>query len=294
MRMLRRQYVGRITRGARRAFTLVELLVVIGIIALLMSVLMPALNGVRRQAQATECMANVRQVCQALITYATDNQGKFPPNFGMAPAAIFPRPSPAQFWYDMDRAGKLLRGPGMSPPGMPLPKDIRGRAVTCPADEDGTRSYSMNIWASSAIEDHIMKSGHGKPWKQSVRNADRMILVAERWSGAGSIKRPDLGFTAFAHVGYEGMTPGQRFGAGGGLSPQVGEGRFGWVNCTLPYVRHRPAGMSAGPLEPVGRVTIGYADGHVALKSNTQLGNPATGLSTLDSWWSPIDDELNK
>ena len=62
----------------RRGFTLVELLVVIGIIALLIAILMPSLARSREQAKRIQCMSNLRQICLATLQYTTDNKGWFP------------------------------------------------------------------------------------------------------------------------------------------------------------------------------------------------------------------------
>jgi prepilin-type N-terminal cleavage/methylation domain-containing protein/prepilin-type processing-associated H-X9-DG protein len=65
----------------QRAFTLVELLVVIGIIALLIALLMPALSKARRNARDVACQSNLRQIGLALNAYAADNKGSLPPGY---------------------------------------------------------------------------------------------------------------------------------------------------------------------------------------------------------------------
>src|ERR1700722_4080717 len=64
--------------AASAAFPLIELLVVIGIIALLVSILMPALSRAQQMAKQTACLSNLRNMGNAVQMYMNDNQNYYP------------------------------------------------------------------------------------------------------------------------------------------------------------------------------------------------------------------------
>ncbi|HLD00033.1 hypothetical protein A2841_02015 [Candidatus Kaiserbacteria bacterium RIFCSPHIGHO2_01_FULL_48_10] len=91
----------------QKGFTLVELLVVIGIIAILFAVVLVAINPAKRFAETRNArrQSDTRNVLTALTTYAVDNRGNLPPNIPASPACIGTDTAPGGYWLTYGTAG---------------------------------------------------------------------------------------------------------------------------------------------------------------------------------------------
>jgi len=121
-----------------RAFTLVELLVVIGIIALLLSILLPVVGVAVEASRRAACLANLRQIGAAVTTYAGDNRNYLPPLAYRLPDANGYRHNWATLLVD---GGYLTAPDQMTATGKPAlpalyPASVGPSVLRCPSGEE--------------------------------------------------------------------------------------------------------------------------------------------------------------
>lgn len=184
---------------ARRGFTLVELLVVIGIIAVLLAILLPSLSKARESAFRVQCASNMRTIGQLLYLYAHDNGGTLPPsmlqqrpdgslkyrtfgtgNTGFLGPALYPKyVEDGRIFYCPSAAGSLTYDGDMgweSPSGRQ-----RLLAFTNPTDLGLYSSYYYNAAAKKRSTDlgegvlKISASGQEPIMAEFIANVDKSI-----------------------------------------------------------------------------------------------------------------------
>jgi prepilin-type N-terminal cleavage/methylation domain-containing protein/prepilin-type processing-associated H-X9-DG protein len=155
--------------GARRAFTLIELLMVIAIIAILAAMLLPALSSAKAKGQQVACLNHLKQLVLGFNLYAADSDGKLPENTPGAYKATnawvlgnlkLPAESTNQL---LIRQGKLF------------PYASQVQTYRCPADLSQlrgiprARSYAMNGWIGSR---HMEQASRNNSYRSFVRESE--------------------------------------------------------------------------------------------------------------------------
>ncbi|HET6247806.1 MAG TPA: prepilin-type N-terminal cleavage/methylation domain-containing protein [Tepidisphaeraceae bacterium] len=201
----RRIFNRRSSRRASAGFTLVELLVVIGIIAVLVALLFPAISMVRRQANMTTCASNMRQIGLAMAAYAHDNNDRL---FNMRDYSR---------WTDPTNKGKQIN-PWNADAYWGVPYSAYGaemKVFNCPSARDlgGGSSDSDGTFAAGFVYTCYSINGYGG-----------------RWSGFSSATRQKLfGSPAPACALFE-EDPA--------TATSVSAGDAEWIGRPIPHITH--------------------------------------------------------
>ena len=188
-------------RGLRRGFTLVELLVVIGIIAVLMSILVPALNSARKKAQATECANDLKQLYMAVQMFAQDNRGHLPRPHTVPENSGNPLMEKVCVWLHVDGGsaagyadlrddkGALFKYMGVGEGGrqeaLYCSGDTGEKVGTWTADARRPRNYSYSFNHQIASrQDPVRGMGGTKPYSLGIRlgtisGASEKVMIYE-------------------------------------------------------------------------------------------------------------------
>ena len=171
----------------RRGFTLVELLVVIGIIALLISILLPSLNRARASAQNVVCLSNLRQVGTGLFLYADGHDGMLPYGYwdGSSPVGAGPNGNRANDWSNV-----LLQyldstaGGGSYVENAAKPETAIQDALRCPSAQQGNAltQYSVHprLMPSLTQPDGANSGQFLRPQKLgTVKDAPETLMMAD-------------------------------------------------------------------------------------------------------------------
>ncbi|MEL6795431.1 MAG: prepilin-type N-terminal cleavage/methylation domain-containing protein [Planctomycetota bacterium] len=315
------------TASRLRAFTLIELLVVIAIIALLIGILLPALGKARDSARSTVSLTNKRQIATAMITYATDFNGLFPPNMPVN----FTDPSDGKQgrrWFAVDVLGDYIPSQdfgdrGFDPDNTSFRATIGGGVMVCPNHDLGGRSYSMNYWASAYTvprgqvdggrlqppgNDDQGNTNLGRQVKADTDFSSDVMLVSAAWGNFTPEVEPDDGRLYYTSetVGFQRL-PGQRFGleddpqilpgpANEGnwqnFPPPELEGSPTEIRSYIPYYRHPRRTADTFDLE--GKGLFAFADGSARGFDHNELVNDADLTSSYEVLWTPFDQRVER